>query len=225
MGRSLEKHLVNLRGETIRVKRNPKKGSEFIFTLPKTIPGTTPRPSTAIAPTPQTNKPTYQQEPTASQTETSQTQIRRAETANPTALHSILIIDDERDTVSLLERNLSADFKIYKAYDGSEGLDVARQYLPDIVLCDLMMPKMDGMQVLEAIRNDKKLQHMKVIMFTAESSEENMIKAYDNGADAYVTKPISLKYLSTRIYPPIKHTDKANPTGTIQPGKKNYHKK
>ena len=224
MGLSFVKQLVELHGGTIRVESEPEEGSEFIFTLPKNISRATASASTAIAHTPQTNKPTPQQEPTASQTETSQTQIRRAETANPTALHSILIIDDERDTVSLLERNLSADFKIYKAYDGSEGLDVARQYLPDIVLCDLMMPKMDGMQVLEAIRNDKKLQHMKVIMFTAESSEENMIKAYDNGADAYVTKPISLKYLRTRIDHLIEQTDTANTTGTMQPGKKIYNK-
>ena len=143
---------------------------------------------------------------------------------NPTAVHSILIIDDERETVNLLERNLAPDFKIYKAYNGVEGLDMARKHLPDIILCDLMMPQMDGMQMLEELKKDKKLQTIKVAIFTAKSSEEDMIKAFDNGADAYVTKPISLKYLRTRIDRLIAQSDNAAITGELAAEKKSYNK-
>jgi DNA-binding response OmpR family regulator len=143
---------------------------------------------------------------------------------NPTATHSVLVIDDERGTVDLLERNLSSDFKVFKAYDGEDGLAVARAQLPDIIVCDLMMPRMDGMQFLQTLKNDKTLQHIKVIIFTAKTSEEDMIRAFDNGADAYLTKPVSLKYLRTRIDRMVAQADNAEVAASISKERKSYNK-
>ena len=80
------------------------------------------------------------------------------------------------------------------------------------------------MQMLEELKKDKKLQTIKVAIFTAKSSEEDMIKAFDNGADAYVTKPISLKYLRTRIDRLIAQSDNAAITGELAAEKKSYNK-
>lgn len=115
---------------------------------------------------------------------------------SPTATQSILIIDDERETVQLLQRYLGKDYKIFKAGDGEEGLQVAAEVMPDLVICDVMMPKMDGFEFLGKFKDDKKLQHIPVIMFTAKILDEDKIAAFRYGADAYLTKPVSLKFFS-----------------------------
>ena len=86
-----------------------------------------------------------------------------------------------------------------KAYDGKEGLEIAAKELPDIIVTDLMMPNIDGMHFLRTLKEDKKLQHIKVIIFTAKTAEEDMLEAFDNGADAYLTKPFSAHLLLARI--------------------------
>lgn len=118
---------------------------------------------------------------------------------NPTAARSILIIDDERETVALLERYLGKNYKIVKAYDGEEGLKMVSAQLPDLIICDVMMPRMDGFEFLNRIKEDKKLQHIPVIMFSAKILDEDKITAFKYGADAYLTKPVSLKMLLTRV--------------------------
>lgn len=118
---------------------------------------------------------------------------------SPTATQAILIIDDERETVQLLQRYLGKDYKIFKAGDGEEGLRMAEEVMPDLVICDVMMPKMDGFEFLGKFKDNKKLQHIPVIMFTAKILDEDKIAAFRYGADAYITKPVSLKYLKARI--------------------------
>lgn len=144
--------------------------------------------------------------------------------ANPTATHSILLIDDERATVALLERNLINDFRVLKAYDGAEGLRMAASSLPDIIVCDMMMPQLDGLEFLRALRNDKKLKHIKVIIFTGQTSDEERIAAYDAGADAFLTKPVSLKLLRVRIDRLIAESDNASLTSDISNSKRTYTK-
>ena len=144
--------------------------------------------------------------------------------ANPTATHSILLIDDERETVALLERNLINDFRVLKAYDGAEGLRMAASSLPDIIVCDMMMPQLDGLEFLRALRNDKKLKHIKVIIFTGQTSDEERIAAYDAGADAFLTKPVSLKLLRVRIDRLIAESDNASLTSDISNSKRTYTK-
>lgn len=144
--------------------------------------------------------------------------------ANPTATHSILLIDDERETVALLERNLINDFRVLKAYDGAEGLRVAASSLPDIIVCDMMMPQLDGLEFLRALRNDKKLKHIKVIIFTGQTSDEERIAAYDAGADAFLTKPVSLKLLRVRIDRLIAESDNASLTADISNSKRTFTK-
>lgn len=144
--------------------------------------------------------------------------------ANPTATHSILLIDDERETVALLERNLISDFRVLKAFDGAEGLRMAASSLPDIIVCDMMMPQLDGLEFLRALRNDKKLKHIKVIIFTGQTSDEEQIAAYDAGADAFLTKPVSLKLLRVRIDRLIAESDNASLTADISNSKRTFTK-
>ena len=209
VGLASVKSLVELHGGTIHVESEVDSGTRFVFSIPKK---TVCDDVTDIEPV------------NMSATSADETTPSSVVPANPAATHSILVIDDEQDTVDLLERNLSSDFKVFKAHDGEQGLTVARAELPDIIICDLMMPNMDGMQFLQTLKNDKTLQHIKVIIFTAKTSEDDMIQAYDNGADAYLTKPISLKYLRKRIDRLVAQADSANVTNDISREKKSYNK-
>lgn len=202
IGLATVKYLVELHHGEIKVKSKVNEGSNFTFFLPKAQAHTDEKKS-----------------------EKETTRMATPIVANPTATHSILIIDDEQDTVDILERNLCTDFKVLKAYDGKEGLEIAAKELPDIIVTDLMMPNVDGMEFLRTLKKDKKLQHIKVIIFTAKTAEEDMLEAFDNGADAYLTKPISLKLLRKRIERLIAQGDNAQLTADITENKKATYNK
>jgi signal transduction histidine kinase/ligand-binding sensor domain-containing protein/DNA-binding NarL/FixJ family response regulator len=211
IGLSVVKSFVELHGGFIKVDSNVGKGSNFIFSIPKNI---------------NENGKYIKQDlmPFEIEDNIEPKPIQPQLPENPMATHTILIIDDEQQTVDLLERNLISDFKVCKAYDGIEGLKQAEKVLPDIIICDIMMPNMDGLQFLTKLKSDKKLSNIKVLIFTAKTSEEDMLTAFDNGADAYITKPISLKVLRKRIDHLIEQTDNAKLTNSITEKDNSYTK-
>jgi DNA-binding response OmpR family regulator/nitrogen-specific signal transduction histidine kinase len=216
IGLSFVKDLLDMHGGTIRVESEVNKGSNFIFDIPKKR-GDEAQESIVM--------PFEELESESVDDKEKKRNVSgELNVINPAATHSILVIDDERETVNLLERNLVKDFKIYKAYNGEEGLQVARETLPDLIICDMMMPKMDGLEFLKQLKNDKKLQHIKIIIFTAKTSEDAMMTAFDHGADAYLTKPISLKLLRTRVDRMIAESENATITSNFSKEKKSYNK-
>lgn len=113
---------------------------------------------------------------------------------------TILVVDDEQDLLDLIEYNLKKeDFDVLKAEDGLKGIEVARKHRPDLVLLDIMMPKMDGLEVVERMRNDKKLKRIPIIFLTARGDEKTEVEGLDKGGDDYITKPISTTKLISRI--------------------------
>jgi two-component system alkaline phosphatase synthesis response regulator PhoP len=113
---------------------------------------------------------------------------------------TILVVDDEQDLLDLIEYNLNKEgFDVLKAEDGKEGIDVAREHHPDLILLDIMMPKMDGLEVVERIRNDDKLKRIPIIFLTARGDEKTEVEGLDKGGDDYITKPISTTKLISRI--------------------------
>ncbi len=231
IGLAFVQMLVELHGGKIQVESEVNVGSTFSFRIPKLADNDESRKTAASISTGATDHEVLAQ-PVEDDKKAMETTPEKDDTtkalpkvkSNPTATHSILIIDDERDTVSLLERNLVNDFHVLKAYDGEEGLKMASEHLPDIIVCDIMMPNLDGLGFLRAMKNDKKLQHIKVIIFTGETSEEERIAAYDAGADAYITKPVSLKLLRTRIDRLIAESDNASLTSDLAKEKRTYTK-
>ncbi|HYW34741.1 MAG TPA: response regulator transcription factor [Balneolaceae bacterium] len=113
---------------------------------------------------------------------------------------TILVVDDEQDLLDLIEYNLHKEgFDVLKAKDGQEGIDMARQHSPDLILLDIMMPVMDGMEAVKIIRDDEKLRPIPVIFLTARGDEETEVEGLDKGGDDYISKPISTKTLISRI--------------------------
>lgn len=112
---------------------------------------------------------------------------------------TILIIDDN-DDIRQYERTLLCDkYFILEAADGKQGLEMASKEIPDLVLCDVMMPEMDGLQFCEALKTCTATSHIPVIMLTAKSLEEHQIEGYEHGADSYIAKPFNSKVLLARI--------------------------
>jgi signal transduction histidine kinase/ligand-binding sensor domain-containing protein/DNA-binding response OmpR family regulator len=115
------------------------------------------------------------------------------------SLPSLLIVEDNKDLCDMLKLLLDDKFNIYTACDGVDGLKKIHLYHPDIVVTDQMMPNMDGLKMLQRIREDFKISHIPVIILTAKGDDENKTKAISMGANAYITKPFSKEYLVARI--------------------------
>ncbi len=112
----------------------------------------------------------------------------------------ILVIEDERALLEVLTYNLANEgFEVITASDGQEGLRRAQRELPDLVILDLMLPVIDGLQVCRQLRSDSKTQSLRILMLTARSEEVDEIVGFNMGADDYVTKPFKVKPLIHRI--------------------------
>jgi len=111
----------------------------------------------------------------------------------------VLIIDDNSDIRSYLRRALSSTYKVSEAVDGKSGLEMARRIVPDLVISDIMMPVMDGLEFCSQLKQDKAISHIPVILLTARSLDEQRAEGYKHGADAYIAKPFFLELLFSRI--------------------------
>jgi two-component system alkaline phosphatase synthesis response regulator PhoP len=115
-------------------------------------------------------------------------------------MNSILIIDDEEDIRELLHYNLKKDgFIVYTASNGADGIKMATDLSPDLILLDVMMPEMDGIEVCESLRSNSATENIKICFLTARSEDYSQIAGLDAGADDYVAKPIKPRVLISRI--------------------------
>ena len=113
---------------------------------------------------------------------------------------TILIVEDEKDIVKMLEYNLKKEgYKILVAHDGEDALDMANTKLPDLILLDLMLPGVDGLEVCKELKAERKTSAIPVIMLTAKAQESDKVIGLELGADDYVTKPFSPRELLARI--------------------------
>jgi len=112
----------------------------------------------------------------------------------------ILIVDDEPDIVTALGiRMKSAGFEVITAADGMEGLDAARKQNPDLILLDIMLPKLDGYKVCRILKFDENYRHIPILMITAKVTDINKKMGEEVGADAYITKPFNSDELMAKI--------------------------
>ena len=112
----------------------------------------------------------------------------------------ILIIEDDRDIVELVRYNLASEgFEVTSVADGSSGLTLLRKSTPDLLILDLMLPKMPGFEVCKEIRRDAALNRLPILMLTARGEEADRVVGLEMGADDYVTKPFSPRELVARV--------------------------
>lgn len=115
-------------------------------------------------------------------------------------MKKILIVDDEPNIVMTLEYTFKkSNYEVFIARDGQEALDILKTNFPDVIILDIMMPMVDGFATLEQIRKDANLQHTKVMFLSAKNKESDVEKGLALGADAYMTKPFSIKKVVEKV--------------------------
>lgn len=124
---------------------------------------------------------------------------------------SILVVEDEEDILELVKYNLGKEgYRVSAAASGEAGLKTARSSLPDLIVLDLMLPGIDGLEVCKILKNDSKTQHIPVIMLTAKGEESDIITGLEIGADDYLPKPFSPKVLIARVRTVLRRKAKAD---------------
>jgi diguanylate cyclase (GGDEF)-like protein len=120
----------------------------------------------------------------------------------------VLVADDEEDIRAFLEITLGlAGFEVLQARDGVEALELARAEVPDIVVLDVMMPRMDGLETLRRLREDARTEHLPVLLLTARALKQHAVEGLDAGADDYLSKPFDADELLARIRAAVRRAD------------------
>lgn len=111
----------------------------------------------------------------------------------------IMLVEDNIDMCRMLQLQLQTDYKVFTAHEGGEGLKKIYKYHPDIIITDLMMPGMNGLELLRSVRQDFNISHIPVIVLTAKNTEEDKMSTIKSGANAFIVKPFGKSYLTARI--------------------------
>jgi DNA-binding response OmpR family regulator len=111
----------------------------------------------------------------------------------------VLVVEDDNDLRNFLKTVLNADYKVYEAADGQDGFEKAMNLIPDFIVSDIMMPKINGIEVLQKIKNNINTSHIPFILLTAKTGIENKLEGLAFGADDYIVKPFSVPYFRARI--------------------------
>ncbi|HNW81917.1 MAG TPA: response regulator transcription factor [bacterium] len=129
------------------------------------------------------------------------------------AKEKILLVEDEEDILNLMKYNLEREgFKVDGAASGEMALRIARETIPDIILLDLMLPGMDGLDVCRILKNDKNTQRIPIVMVTAKGEDSDVVTGLELGAEDYITKPFSPKVLVARIKTVLRRNNKNEET-------------
>jgi DNA-binding response OmpR family regulator len=129
----------------------------------------------------------------------------------------ILLVDDEADLVWAVQRSLCDEgYEVFTAGDGVEALAVAQRRHPDLIILDIVMPRLDGLQALHKLRRDPNLAAVPILFLTSRSAIEDRIKGFDEGADDYVVKPFDLRELKVRIKALLRRSQRGTPETSDQ---------
>jgi signal transduction histidine kinase/DNA-binding response OmpR family regulator len=196
IGLSLAKELVELHGGHIKVETQEGFGSTFTVTLRC---GRSHLKQGDIAGTKPARK---REEPVAVEVEAGEASRNTSTSAPVTGdedVTTVLVVDDNAEIRQYVRRHLEPVYRVTEAADGTEGLEAARRVLPDLVISDVMMPKMDGYALCDALKKDPDLDYIPVILLTARATTGEKIDGLELGADDYLTKPFDVNELRVRV--------------------------
>ena len=179
IGLALVKSLADLHEGTLTVDSKLGEGSKFTFSI--LIDNSYP------------NALHKEDKPEAD------TDSEPAETTSSDIQPLLLVVEDNEDIRQYIADSMGDDYRILQAADGEEGWTAATEQIPDIIVSDIMMPKMNGVEMTKRLKEDIRTSHIPIILLTAKDTNEDKEEGYDSGADSYLTKPFSARLLQSRI--------------------------
>lgn len=201
IGLALTKEMVQLLGGTISVESVKGIGSEFTVLLPVTRDALVPDIQEEADPVKVTNEP-IDKVPSCGELiypEHYNGELLSFGLESTAELPLLLIVEDHPDVVVYLKAILKNEYRMEVAGNGKIGLEKALELIPDIILCDVMMPVMDGIEMLEKVKNDIRTSHIPVVMLTAKADIDSRLSGLERGADAYLAKPVDERELHIRL--------------------------
>lgn len=189
IGLALTKELVELHHGTISVESESGRGSTFTVTIPLAASAYTERELASGKTVSKSFIPRYKEEPDEKE--------EREHEVPDASKHVVLIVEDHRDMRAYIAGRLGSDYALLESANGEEGWQQAVEQIPDLVICDLMMPRMDGYAFCRKLREDMRTSHIPVIMLTARADQASKIKGWETGVDAYLVKPFDARELKT----------------------------
>lgn len=194
IGLAIVKAFTELQGGTAKVESEVGKGSEFTITLPKRVAGDN------FQPAEETYKMNdFLDESSAVTDISTENKVSKITSDRQEDKPRVLVIDDNADIRAYATALLGDEYDVMEASDGSEGLKKAVREVPDVVVCDVMMSGMDGLECCKHLKSDSLTCHIPVILLTAKTLDEHRAEGYAYGADAYLTKPFNGNVLKARI--------------------------
>lgn len=198
IGLSLVKAYVDLHHGDIRVESNEGEGTRFFISLPAAQPGYDPAKDREARPVAERELVDDSYVPEDINAKEAANRITNAEDFDADR-PLVLIIDDNNGMRAYLRSILKDRYNVSEAADGRQGLEKARREVPKLIVCDVMMPVMDGLEFTRQLKEDIATSHIPVVLLTARSLPEQREKGYETGADSYLTKPFSGQVLLSRI--------------------------
>jgi len=194
IGLSLSKELVELHGGSIHVESTVGFGSTFKVQIPRTLMPQSPESDSIVV-----DQETHFDE--ESWYEGSNVELAKDYelSTSDSGAPLILVVEDNDDVRAYLRLNLGAHYHVEEARDGMEGLEKMQEKAPDLVISDVMMPRMGGFEFCERIKADKKFNHIPVLLLTARSAEADKLEGLKSGADDYLMKPFNTRELMVRV--------------------------
>ena len=191
IGLALVKSLADLHEATLDVESERGKGSKFTFTLN----ANNTYPNALHKDDEQPTEVKMAEETVLAENEETPT----ADAASKDERPLLLIVEDNTDIRQYIDESLNEDYRIIQASNGKEGRDLAFEQMPDLIVSDIMMPEMDGIEMTKILKGDIRTSHIPIILLTAKTSINDQEEGYDSGADSYLMKPFSAKLLQSRI--------------------------
>lgn len=194
IGLAIVKAFTELQGGTAKVESEVGKGSEFTITLPKRVAGDNFQPAEETY-----TMNDFLDESSAVTDISTENKVSKITSDRQEDKPRVLVIDDNADICAYATALLGDEYDVMEASDGSEGLKKAVREVPDVVVCDVMMSGMDGLECCKHLKSDSLTCHIPVILLTAKTLDEHRAEGYAYGADAYLTKPFNGNVLKARI--------------------------
>jgi DNA-binding response regulator/sensor histidine kinase len=194
IGLAIVRAFTELQGGTAKVESEVGKGSEFTITLPKRVAGDNFQPAEETY-----TMNDFLDESSAVTDISTENKVSKITSDRQEDKPRVLVIDDNADIRAYATALLGDEYDVMEASDGSEGLKKAVREVPDVVVCDVMMSGMDGLECCKHLKSDSLTCHIPVILLTAKTLDEHRAEGYAYGADAYLTKPFNGNVLKARI--------------------------